>query len=133
MSKGPLLAKTKAFALAAIKLVHAIREHRKEYLLTNQYLRAATNPGAMAREAQHAESLPDFIHKLGIAKKETEEAGYWFELLEESGLYLTGIECREATALQNEVQRLLTAILRTSRAKLAAQKAAKKKKGDNLN
>ena len=86
MPKGPLLVKTKAFALAAIKLVHAIRERRKEYTLTGQYLRAATNPGAMAREAQHAESLPDFIHKLGIAKKEAEEAGYWFELLDESDI-----------------------------------------------
>ena len=116
MQDNALLIKTKAFALAAIKVVKAVQKHEREYILTKQYLRAATNPGAMAREAQQAESKADFIHKLAIAKKEADEADYWFELLEESD-YFVGIDVSSARKLNMEVMRLLTSILRTSRGK----------------
>jgi len=36
------------------------------------------------REAQNAESNPDFIHKLKIAAKEAEETEYWLLLCERS-------------------------------------------------
>jgi len=35
----------------------------------------------MIREAEHAQSKPDFIHKLSIAQKEINETIYWLELL----------------------------------------------------
>jgi len=38
----------------------------------------------LIREAQNAESKPDFIHKLGIAQKECDETSYWLELLYET-------------------------------------------------
>ena len=128
MSRGALEVKSKAFALEAIRLVHIVQTNKREYVLTKQYLRAATNPGAMAREAQHAESLPDFIHKLKIAKKEVEEAGYWYELLLESDRYLVGIDGTRARALQEEVSRLLTSIIRTSKLRLADQQKRSPKK-----
>ncbi len=37
--------------------------------------------GALAREAQNAESKADFIHKLSIAQKECDESIYWLGLL----------------------------------------------------
>lgn len=40
--------------------------------------------GALIREAQHAESKLDFIHKLAIAQKECDESLYWLELLYDS-------------------------------------------------
>ena len=40
--------------------------------------------GAQVREAEHAESAKDFIHKLSIAQKEANETLYWLELLKES-------------------------------------------------
>ena len=123
--EGPLLQKSKAMALAAIDLVRAVRAREKEFVLTNQFIRAATNPGAMAREARHAESRPDFIHKLAIAKKEAEESGYWFELLHE-GHYLDGIESEKFKRLHNEVMRILTASLRTNRAALKNGNSLKK-------
>lgn len=125
MPRGPLEIKSKAFALKAIRLVQYVQKNHREYVLTKQYLRAATNPGAMAREAQHAESHADFIHKLGIAKKEAEEAEYWYELLDESD-YLVDYDGSEALQLNNEVMRLLTSILNTSKKRYGGRRSDRK-------
>lgn len=44
--------------------------------------------GVNIREAQHAESKIDFIHKLKIAAKEAEETEYWLLLCKHSERYL---------------------------------------------
>ncbi|MEA1966602.1 MAG: four helix bundle protein [Thermodesulfobacteriota bacterium] len=36
------------------------------------------------REAEHAESKADFIHKMAIAQKKANETDYWIELLFQS-------------------------------------------------
>jgi four helix bundle protein len=41
---------------------------KKEFVLSKQ-LKIRTSIGAMIREAEHAESKQDFIHKFGIAQK----------------------------------------------------------------
>ena len=43
---------------------------------------------SMVREAEHAETKPDFKHKMAIAQKEINETIYWLELLKETN-YLT--------------------------------------------
>lgn len=59
----------------------------KKYVLSRQLLRSGTSIGANVREAQHAESTPDFIYKIKIAMKEAEETKYWLELCEASQSY----------------------------------------------
>ena len=49
--------------------------------MSKQLLRSGTSVGAMIRESEHAESKADFIHKLAIAQKESNETLYWLELL----------------------------------------------------
>lgn len=49
--------------------------------MSKQVLRSGTAVGALIREASHAESAADFIHKLSIALKEAHETEYWIELL----------------------------------------------------
>lgn len=49
--------------------------------MAKQVLRSGTAIGALIREATHAESTADFIHKLSIALKEAHETEYWIELL----------------------------------------------------
>ena len=62
----------------------------------------------MAREAEHAESKSDFIHKLAIAQKEINETNYWLELLYKAG-YLSVEQFdsinRDATDIINIVTR----------------------------
>ena len=42
-------------------------------MLGKQILRSGTFIGANVKESQNVESKADFIHKLGIAQKETDE------------------------------------------------------------
>jgi len=54
----------------------------KRFVFADQLLRAGCSVGANVKEAQSAESRADFIHKLKVASKETEETEYWLELCE---------------------------------------------------
>lgn len=80
--------KSKSFALALriVKLSRFLQVDKKEYVLSKQVLRSGTAVGALIREAEHAESKADFIHKMSIALKEANETLYWLELLHQSEL-----------------------------------------------
>lgn len=62
-------------------------ESQKKFVLSRQLLKSGTSIGANAREAQNAESKPDFIHKFKIAAKEADETLYWLLLCRESQHY----------------------------------------------
>ncbi|MDO9511115.1 MAG: four helix bundle protein [Bacteroidales bacterium] len=68
------------FALRIVKL-HKFLIQNNEFVLSKQLLRSGTAVGALVREAEHAESKADFIHKMAIAQKEANECDYWIELL----------------------------------------------------
>ena len=55
-------------------------------VLGYQLLKSSTSIGANYREANHAESRSDFIHKIGIVEKEAAETAYWLELCTEANL-----------------------------------------------
>ena len=83
--KKPNIIKDKSFlfALRVVKLYKFLVE-QKEFVLSKQLLRSGTSVGALVREAEHAESKADFIHKMAIAQKEANESDYWIELLFQS-------------------------------------------------
>ena len=58
------------FAVRIVNLSQYLREQKKEFVLSKQLIRSGTSVGAMVREAEHAESKFDFIHKMSIAQKE---------------------------------------------------------------
>ena len=60
-SESPLRKKTLAFAIRIVNLFKFLTNEKKEYVLSKQILKSGTNPGAMVREAQNAESPKDFI------------------------------------------------------------------------
>ncbi len=73
--------KSFGFALKIIELSQFLIQNKKEFVLSKQILRSGTAIGALVRESEHAESKIDFIHKLAIAQKESNETQYWLELL----------------------------------------------------
>ncbi len=73
--------KSFAFALRIINLYKFLCVEKKEFVLSKQLLRSGTAIGALVREAEHAESKMDFVHKMAIAQKEANETEYWIELL----------------------------------------------------
>ena len=79
-----MLEKSKDFSVDIINLCKKIRTEEKEFVLTNQLLRAATSIGANIHESKYAQSTADFISKMKIALKECFETEYWLELLNRS-------------------------------------------------
>ena len=84
------------FALEIIKIVQS---NFNEYVLSKQVMRSGTAIGAMVREAEHAESKKDFIHKMSIGLKEANETRYWLDLLFKSNY----IGKDEYATLNNEI------------------------------
>lgn len=68
------------FALQIMECSKELQVHH-HYALSNQLLRSGISIGANIREAQNAESKPDFIHKMKIAAKEADEVDYYLQLL----------------------------------------------------
>ncbi len=108
--------KSRAFALRVVKCCRLLQEEMREYVLSKQLLRSGTAIGALIREAEQAESRADFVHKLAIALKEANETEYWLDLLTESG-YLDLRHGRSMMADTKELLRILTAIIRTTKAR----------------
>lgn len=106
--------KTFSFAVRVVRLCKLIGQERKEWVLSKQLLRSGTAIGALVREAEHAESKADFIHKMAIAQKEANETGYWLELLYETG-YLNGREFDSIIKDQVEIGKILASIILTSK------------------
>src|SRR4029079_17602551 len=109
--------KSYQFALKMVKLFQHLSVERKEYVLSKQILRSGTSIGANIEEAYQAESRPDFIHKLSIANKEAFETNYWLRLLRDSGL-ITESQAEPVIATCIELQKMLTAAIRTSKSRL---------------
>ncbi len=83
--ENPIRDKSYAFALEVVKLSKVLQDESKEFVLSKQILRSGTSIGAQIREAEHAQSRADFIHKMSIALKEANETEYWVDILHDSG------------------------------------------------
>lgn len=101
------------FSLMVIDYCEKLEAIRK-FVITNQLLRAGTSICANAMEAQNAESKADFIHRMKVAAKEADETQYWLMLCDSSQSYP---ECKKLLNKLDEIQRVLTKILSTSRRK----------------
>ncbi len=75
-----------SFALEIIEYCELLESKRK-FVLANQLLKSGTSIGANVHEAQNAESKADFIHKIKIAAKESDETDYWLTLCSLSPSY----------------------------------------------
>jgi len=95
--------RTKTFALHIIRFVADLPKTRTTDVLGYQLLKSSTSIGANYREARRAESLDDFIHKIGIVEKEANEAKYWLELFNEANIG----DAHQRTSLLDEASELL--------------------------
>lgn len=102
------------FALSIIKIVKEIRAGHNEHILSRQLMRSGTSIGAMVREAEHAESKKDFIHKMSIGLKEANETRYWLDLLHESD-YLEGPIYNEVHDKITQIIKLLASIVKSAK------------------
>ncbi len=108
-----IVEKSFEMALEIVKFSKKLRE-LKEFDLGSQIFRCGTSVGANVREAQNAESKADFIHKMKVAAKESEETIYWLELCAKSEFL---IEDKNLLLKAREVNKILNAIIGTSKRK----------------
>ena len=114
MKKNIIKDKSFDFAIRIVKLYQYLTAEKNEYVLSKQLLRSGTSVGAMVRESEHAESKADFIHKLAIAQKESNETLYWLELLNRTD-YLKVSEFESINNDVTEIIKLLTSIIITTK------------------
>jgi four helix bundle protein len=114
MKENVIKDKSFTFALRVVKLAKYLQSDKKEYVLSRQVLRSGTAIGALVREAEHAESKADFIHKMNIALKEANETQYWLELLYQSE-YICSMNFESIRIDNEELLKLLAAIVKTSK------------------
>ena len=117
MKENVLKNKSFSFAVRIVNLYKFLKKERGEYILSQQLIRSGTSIGAIIREAEHAESLKDFVHKLSIGLKEANESKYWLDLLVATDL----ITKKMYDSLNNdceELLKLLIASVKTSKQKI---------------
>jgi four helix bundle protein len=78
--------RTRKFAVQVVKTVAAFPKNSEGQIIGKQLLRSGTSIGANYREANRAESRNDFIHKVGVAEKESAETIYWLEICRDTKL-----------------------------------------------
>lgn len=79
--KYDLEERTARFAEGIIDLVKSIKTTPVNRRIINQVVGSGGSIGANYCEANEAESKKDFIHKIGICKKEIKETKHWLRLL----------------------------------------------------
>ena len=108
------------FAIRIVKLYQYLCTEKKEFTLSKQLLRSGTSIGAMVKEAEHAESKNDFIHKFAIAQKEANESVYWLELLKATD-YLNDKEFKNINTDAIAILKLITSIIKTTKNQLVSK------------
>jgi len=101
------------FSIKIIELVKELKE-KKEGIISNQIGRSGTSIGANIHEAQYAQSKNDFISKLEIALKESNETKYWLKLLLNTK-YITEIKFKELDNLCANIRVILIKSCRTAK------------------
>lgn len=111
MGESKLRELSTIFAVNIIRLCETIKGH---YSLVNQLERSGTSIGANIREANYAQSKPDFVAKLQIALKECYETEYWLEVFVKAGI----VPKESVVTLYNQcgtIRRLLIASINTAK------------------
>ena len=113
MSDNKLLDLSFEFAVAIVDLVDGVKASKSSYM-TDQLARAGTSIGANIHEAQYAQSKKDFVSKLEIALKESNEASYWLKLMYETKR-IDLESYKQTEKLCGNIRRLLIASCKTAK------------------
>lgn len=105
------------YAADCIRIAESLPSSFTGKHLSGQLVRAGTAPYAHQGEAQSAESVDDFIHKMSIALKELRESARWLKLIARVPL-IPELSKVNATLLESdELQRIFYSSIKTARLK----------------
>ncbi|MEK6299916.1 MAG: four helix bundle protein [Acidobacteriota bacterium] len=114
MNANEMKKRTRAYALAIIRLVESLPNTPTARVIGNQLLRCGTSVGANYRASCRARSQADFIAKMGIVEEEADESIYWMELLVDSNVVLPG-SVAELCDEGNQIVAIVVSSINTAR------------------
>ena len=97
------------FSIRIVGLCRFLNEEKHEYRIADQMFRSGTSIGANVAESQCAISKNDFIAKLYISLKESNETLYWLSLLKRTK-YITDKQYESIYTDCEELKRILVSI-----------------------
>lgn len=103
------------FSSTVLSLLAQLPADRESEHISRQLLRSGTSAAPNYAEVLGAESLRDFIHKLGIAVKELRETYVWIRLIKLRGLVADQKLLDDTIRECNELISILVASINTSR------------------
>ena len=106
--------KAEAFSTRILKMTKYLRRRDVEPFLLNQVARSGTSIGANISESRCEQSRADFVSKLSIALKESDETKYWIGQLHSLNYLLD----KEYESIMNDVMEiifLLNAIIKKTK------------------
>jgi four helix bundle protein len=87
MAKGDdILERLIKFGVEVMKIGNSLPKTSSGRHVTDQLIRSATAGAPNYAEARSGESIRDFVHKLGIVRKELNESLVWLRMLGETGM-----------------------------------------------
>jgi four helix bundle protein len=110
--------RTRGFAIGVVRAVRTLPPTPVCRAIGAQLIRSGASVAANYRAACRARSRHEFIAKLGIVEEEADEAGFWIDLLMESG---ESVPVERLRALEREADalvKMVVASIRTARARL---------------
>ena len=123
MDEAELKHRTKQFALRCIKLSDSLPNKRSANIVAGQLIRCATSVGANYRAACRGRSPAEFVAKLGVGEEESDESGFWMEMIMDGGMKARNL----VQPLHSEAEaltKIMVASIRTTRRKIRNPKSA---------
>jgi len=114
MHNADLKERTRAFALAVIKLVESLPHNRSADVIGKQLLRCGTSVGSNYPFACRARSQAEFVARMGIVEEEADESSYWIGLLVDAGT-LQKTSVQQLLGEANELVAIAVASAKTAR------------------
>ncbi|MBR1519069.1 MAG: four helix bundle protein [Prevotella sp.] len=109
--------KSEHYSFRIMRLYRFLLESQHEGIVSKQILRSGTSIGANIAEAQNAQSNADFINKLSIALKETNETAYWLKILF-NGKYINELGYNSMLNDNEEIAKMLVSSIKTLKQKM---------------
>ena len=103
MTPDELKHRTRTFAIEVIQLARSLPSDFVTAHIARQLMRSGTSVGANYRSSCRAKSEADFIAKMSTVEEEADEAGYWLELLVETG----AVSPKAIAAVMSEAEQLV--------------------------
>ena len=107
--KYDLEERTATFGEQVIRLCQSIKQDAITKPLVQQLIRSSTSIGANYMEANGASSKKDFVNKIFICKKESQETKHWLRMLasclpeKKDGIRKLWQECQELTLIFQKI------------------------------